>query len=34
MQIKKQQLELYLEQWTLVKLAKEYIKAFIVTLLI
>ena len=34
MQVKKQQLELYLEQRIGSKLGKEYIEAFIVTLLI
>ena len=33
-QVKKQQLELYMEQWTGLKLGKEYIKAVFVTLLI
>ena len=32
MQVKKQQLELYMEQWTGSKLGKEYIKA--ITLII
>ena len=34
MQVKKQQLELDMEQWTGSKLGKEYIKAVLVTLLI
>ena len=34
MQIKKQQLELNMEQWTVSKLEKEYIKAVNITLLI
>ena len=34
MQVKKQQLELDMEQWTGSKLEKEYVKAVIVTLLI
>ena len=34
MQVKKQQLELDVEQWTASKLRKEYIKVYIVTLLI
>ena len=34
MQVKKQQLELDMEQWTSSKLEKEYIKLYIVTLLI
>ena len=34
MQVKKQQLELDMEQWTGSKLEKEYIKPVIVTLLI
>ena len=33
MQVKKQQLELDMEQWTVSKLGKEYIKAVIVNLL-
>ena len=34
MQVKKQQLEPYMEQWTGSKLGKEYIKAYIVILFI
>ena len=34
MQVKKQQLEAEMEQWTGSKWGKEYIKAYIVTLLI
>ena len=34
MQVKKQQLELGMEQWTGSKLGKEYIRLYIVTLLI
>ena len=34
MQIKKQQIEMDMEQWTGSKLGKEYIKLYIVTLLI
>ena len=34
MQIKMQQLELDMEQWTGLKLGKEYVKVYIVTLLI
>ena len=34
MQVKKQQLELDMEQWTGFKLGKEYVKAVYITLLI
>ena len=34
MQVKKQQLELDMEQWTGSRLKKEYIRVYIVTLLI
>ena len=34
MQVKKQQLELDMEQWTGSKLEKEYVKAMYITLLI
>ena len=34
MQVKKQQLELDMQQWTGYKLGKEYVKLYIVTLLI